>query len=192
VAVRDLVTAMVSQDQGERLCSYPWIGLQDEVDDALKYNCQQVLDVSIGPPFHQVLYAWRIQKGDYRGGKFVEVPWGYDYDLLTWATAAYILYERLQRLRTANVGSTDPNSRVVADGYLALINVLSCVSEDQAWILSETRVDADGVSSGRKRARLEGPRSTHKREVLTLADIKTEYQMEVERVGLLLNGGFFV
>ena len=113
--------------------------------------------------------------------------------LTTSVAAAYVLYERLQRLRTANVGSTDPNSRVVADGYLALINVLSCVGEDQAWILSETRVDADGVSSGgNKRAKLDGSRTTHKREVLTLADIKAEYQTEVERVGLLLNGGFFV
>jgi nuclear pore complex protein Nup160 len=93
------------------------------------------------------------------------------------------------------VGSTDPNSRTVADAYLALINVLSCVEEGQAWILSDTRVDGSDGTTDRstKRAKLEGTRSsTHQRQVLTLADIKAEYQTEVERVGLLLNGGFFV
>jgi hypothetical protein len=104
------------------------------------------------------------------------------------------MYERLQRLRTANVGSTDPNSRVVIDGYLALINVLSCVCDDQAWILSDTRVDGSDGATDRstKRTKLDGTRATHQRQILTLADIKAEYQSEVERVGLLLNGGFFV
>lgn len=114
---------------------------------------------------------------------------------LTLLPAAFILHERLQRLQTANVGSTDPNSRVVTDGYLALINVLSCVDEDQAWILSDKRVEgSDGITDrGTKRARLDNSRSaTHLRQVLTLADIKEQYRTEVERVGLLLNGGFFV
>jgi nuclear pore complex protein Nup160 len=68
-AVRELVGVMVAQHEGERLCAYPWVGLQDEVDEALDFKCQHTLDVSVGPPFHQVLYAWRIRRGDYRGGK---------------------------------------------------------------------------------------------------------------------------
>lgn len=72
--------------------------------------------------------------------------------------AASIMYERLQRLQTANVGSTDPDSRVVTDAYLALINVLSCVGEDQRYILATKRADKgpsalDGGSI--KRVRLE-------------------------------------
>lgn len=60
---------MVEKNEGARLCKYPWIGVQDEVDAALSHKCSQILDVSAGPPFHKVLYAWRIQRGDYRGGK---------------------------------------------------------------------------------------------------------------------------
>lgn len=63
---------MVENNAGERLCQYPWIGLQDEVDDALTFKCSQILDVSAGPQFHKVLYAWRIRRGDYRGGKSFE------------------------------------------------------------------------------------------------------------------------
>ncbi|TGZ79732.1 hypothetical protein EX30DRAFT_74495 [Ascodesmis nigricans] len=137
-AIRDLATAMVEQNEGARLCAYPFLGLQDEVDAALEFKCQHIMDLSIAPPFHKVLYAWRIERGDYRG-------------------AASILYERLQRLQTANIGSKDPNSRVVTDAYLALINTLSCVDEDQAWILSTKRADAgEGTATGSiKRVRLE-------------------------------------
>jgi nuclear pore complex protein Nup160 len=107
-----------------------------------------------------------------------------------------VLYERLQRLQTANIGSADPNSRVVADAFLALINVLSCIDEDQAWILSNIRVDAgdESADGSAKRTRLESGvwAKTHRRQVLTLADIKAGYQAEVQRIGLLLNGGFFV
>ncbi|KAI5788186.1 hypothetical protein FPQ18DRAFT_344178 [Pyronema domesticum] len=87
---------------------------------------------------------------------------------------------------------SDPNSRTVADAYLALINVLSCVREDQAWILSDTRVDASTEDRGAKRTKMDGERSTHQRQVLTLQDIKLEYQAEIERVGLLLNGRIFL
>jgi hypothetical protein len=97
-------------------------------------------------------------------------------------------------LQTANVGSTNPNSHIVADGYLALINVLSCVDKDQRWILSNVRAD-EGRSERTKRTKLENDSLsvvTHHRKVLTLEDIKSGYQAEVERVSLLLNGGFFV
>lgn len=113
--------------------------------------------------------------------------------------AATVLYERLQKLQTANVGSTDPNSRTVTDGYLALINVLSCVDEEQAWILSTQREEVEstgGGTGGAKRVRLGDGEvkvsSVQRRKVLTLGDIRSGYQTEVERVGLLLNGGFFV
>ena len=54
--------------------------------------------------------------------------------------------------------------------------------------------EATATGGGGKRARLDSAagRATHRRKVLTLQDIRAGYQMEVERVGLLLNGGFFV
>lgn len=176
---------MVEQDQGLHLISYPFASLQDEVDEALLVKCETIVDVTTGPPFHKVLYAWRIRHGDYRG-------------------AASVLHQRLQRLKTANIGSSDPQAKSVTDGFLALLNVLSCVEEDQAWILSSNRTDADNVGTGSagqgggtsaKRARtLKGGLSSgpQKRQVLTLKDITEEYHREVDRQGLLLHGGFFV
>lgn len=69
--------------------------------------------------------------------------------------AASILYERLQRLQTANIGSADPGCSTVTDGYLVLLNALSCVGEDQAWILSSRRIEPEGNETGMpKRAKL--------------------------------------
>lgn len=174
---------MVEQDQGLHLTTYPFVGLQDEIDEALSGKCETILDVIHGPPFHKVLYAWRIERGDYRG-------------------AASVLHQRLQRLKTANVGSSDPQAKIVTDGFLALLNVLSCVDEDQAWILSSNRTDADNIGTGEtgkgggtdaKRAKKGGMASgPQKRQVLTLKDITDEYQRETDRQGLLLHGGFFV
>lgn len=166
---------MVSQSQGKRLCTYPFIGLQDEVDDALSFKCASIMDVTTGPPFHKVLYAWRVQHGDYRG-------------------AAEVLHERLQRLQTANVGSNDPTSRSVTDGFLVLLNSMSCVAEDQAWLLSSKRVDDEGSQGTGKRIRKDGGAggAPVKRGVVKLEDVRKRYMTEVERAGLLLNGGFFV
>ncbi|KAH8148666.1 uncharacterized protein LAJ45_07377 [Morchella importuna] len=173
-ALRELVGSMVEAGQGSKLCSYPFVGLQDEVDEALVYKCSSIIDVTTGPPFHKVLYAWRVQRGDYRG-------------------AAAILHERLQRIQTASVGSADPGSRSVSDGFLVLLNAMSCVGEEQAWILSTKRVE-DGQGSSAKRTRVgnEVSSAAVKRTVVTVEDVRKAYQIEVERVGLLLNGGFFV
>jgi len=176
-ALRELVGAMVEQHEGVRLCQYPFVGLQDDVDEALAFKCSTIMDVSEGPQFHKVLYAWRTQRGDYRG-------------------AASILYERLQRLQTANIGSADPSSCSVSDGFLVLLNALSCVGGEQAWILSTKRAEGDEITGGgsTKRAKLANTTtsSPQYRQVVTLEDVRKDYQNEVERIGLLLNGGFFV
>lgn len=130
--------------------------------------------------------------------------------------AASILYERLRRLQTANVGSADPHSRAVTNGFLALINALSCVDKDQAYILASARVEETDTTVGASAKRTKrsngtysippykqcpqltntftgiAPSSSQRRRLITLADIKAEYRLEVERLGLLLNGGFFV
>ncbi|KAI5799179.1 nucleoporin Nup120/160-domain-containing protein [Peziza echinospora] len=185
LALKNLVEAMVEQEQGLRLCSFPFIGLQDEVDEILSGRCETILDVNAGPPFHKVLYAWRIQRGDFRG-------------------AAAVLHQRLQRTKTASVGASDSQSKSVTDGFLALLNVLHCVDEDQAWILSSGRTDGENIGSGAagqgggtvakrtKTARNGLTGAPHKRQVLTLKDITEEYQRETDRQGLLLHGGFFV
>ena len=68
------MAVMVEKEQGARLISYPFVGLQDEVDEALEGRCEQIIDVGTAPPYHKVLYAWRIQRGDYRAGLCTVAP----------------------------------------------------------------------------------------------------------------------
>jgi hypothetical protein len=123
---------MCEKGDTKDLINLPFIGLQDEVDEQLAFHCQNTLNISTGPPFHKLLYAWRMKRHDFRG-------------------AASILYERLQRLQTASTTFKDPQNTPVTEGYLALINTLSLVDPAQAWILTSTRVPDEATSTKRVR-----------------------------------------
>jgi hypothetical protein len=112
---------MCEKGDSEVLIDLPFIGLQDEVDEQLVFHCQNTLNINSSPPFHKVLFAWRMKRCDFRG-------------------AASILYERLQRLQAASTAFKDPQNTPVTQGYLTLIDILSSVDPAQAWILTSTRV----------------------------------------------------
>lgn len=144
------------------------------VDEVLGQKCVAVVDINVGVPWHKILYAWRIRRGDFRG-------------------AAAVAYERLQKLqqlgngghgkgialRGGKQGSAiggDELDTPVTRQYLQLINALSCVEPEQAWILAEP--------VGRKNGVLE------KRRVITLEDTRRGLQEEMDRVEGLLRGRF--
>lgn len=74
------------------------------------------------------------------------------------------------------------------EGYLAVINLLSCAGE--AWVLSggkERRGSGVGVAGGGKGGGLLGG---GKRKVVTLEDVRRKYQEELDRRSVLENGRF--
>jgi nuclear pore complex protein Nup160 len=165
-SLRTLVTKMCETAYAAQLIELPFIGLQDTVDEILAQKCQSIVDVNVGIPYHKILYAWRIKRGDFRG-------------------AASTSLERLQRLQQSGDGD-----RAIGDGgletpvtkqYIALINTLSCVDPKQAWILSEELPLKPGQS---KRE------SQPKRKVVTLDDIRKEYQGELDRIAAIENNQF--
>lgn len=127
--LRRLVEKMCETGQSSELISLPFSGLQTKVDDILVEKCRAVRDVLSGVPYHQILYAWRISHNDYRGG-------------------AAILLDRLQKLRRAGEGdriggggsgggAEDALDTQVTKQYLLLINALSCVAPQEAYILED-------------------------------------------------------
>lgn len=64
-----LAIAMCQEGQSAKLCAYPFIGLQDTFEEVMEERCQSQLDIRSGPPYHQILYSWRIERGDFKGGK---------------------------------------------------------------------------------------------------------------------------
>lgn len=67
-ALEILVVAMIEHDQSGRLCSFPFLGLQDLVDEILLRRAEEVVDIRPSPSYHKVLFAWRIRHCDFQGG----------------------------------------------------------------------------------------------------------------------------
>jgi nuclear pore complex protein Nup160 len=168
-SLRTLVTKMCETSYSFQLVDFPFIGLQDKVDEILAQKCQSIVDVNGGIPYHKILYAWRIKRGDFRG-------------------AASISYERLQRLQQSRDGDKiigdDELETPITKQYITLINALSCVDPKQAWILSEGSVRKDS-SSG-----LKSKHAPPKRRVVTLEDMRRSYQAELDRIAAIQNDQF--
>jgi nuclear pore complex protein Nup160 len=204
--LRTLVERMAGTGQNRELVSLPFAGLQDRVDEILLEKCRAARDVVNGVPWHQILYAWRVSRNDYRGG-------------------AAVLLDRLGKLRDMGEGDKlgsavtgDVMDTAVTRQYLLLINALSCVEEKQAFILEDVEassatngeggerlggvVDVDklagivGGQTGERDVRLEqlsramakhGRKQEAARRTVTLADLRRQYQEELDRIVAIQN-----
>ncbi|GJN83591.1 hypothetical protein PLIIFM63780_007140 [Purpureocillium lilacinum] len=159
-SLRKLVDKMCETYHSHELVSLPFPGMQQDVETILAQRCRNAMDVINGFPYHQVLYAWRMKRSNYRG-------------------AASVILDRIQKLRHAGEGDKIDGEDVldtpVTRHYLLLINALSCVDPKQAWIFDEG-VEHNG----------EAPR----RKVVSLADIRKQYQDELDRIAAIQNNQF--
>lgn len=160
--LRKLVDKMCETYHNSELVTFPFPGMQQEVDDILSLRCKTIMDVMHAFPYHQVLYSWRIKHNNFRG-------------------AASVILDKIQKLRLAGEGDQISGEDVldtpVTKQYLLLINALSCVDAKQAWIFDE------GVPDAEKGA-------TAKRKVVSLADIRKQYQDELDRIAAIQNNQF--
>ncbi|KAH7223220.1 nucleoporin Nup120/160-domain-containing protein [Fusarium oxysporum] len=160
--LRKLIDRMCATYHNNELVALPFPGLQQEVDDILAQKTKASLDVIEGFPYHQVLYSWRIKHNNYRG-------------------AASVVLDRIHKLQSAGEGDEATGEDIldtpVTRQYLLLINALSCVEPKQAWIYDES-------SAGF------GQKDAGKRKVVSLADIRKQYQDELDRIAAIHNNQF--
>lgn len=160
--LRKLVDRMCATYHNIELVSLPFPGLQQEVDDILTQKSKATLDVIEGFPYHQVLYSWRIKHNNYRG-------------------AASVVLDRIHKLRSSGEGDEATGEDIldtpVTRQYLLLINALSCVDSKQAWIYDEAPAGY-------------GQKDAVKRKVVSLADIRKQYQDELDRIAAIHNNQF--
>jgi nuclear pore complex protein Nup160 len=172
-SLRTLIFRMCESASASQLINFPFLGLQDTVDEILAQKCRGIVDVNAGVPYHKILYAWRIKRNDFRG-------------------AAAVSLERLQRLQQSGDGDKifggdqghDGLETPVTKQYLMLINALSCVSPSQAWILSEPLPGKTTAGSKSTAS------ATGKRKVVTLEDARKAYQEELDRIAAIENNQF--
>lgn len=90
--------------------------------------------------------------------------------------AAEILYERLQRLKQTTAKVFEPDDETLVEAYLVLINTLACLGKDEGWILAEG-IETPLAPKG-------------KRKIVTLEDVRREYQSELDRRSEMQQGRF--
>jgi nuclear pore complex protein Nup160 len=65
-----LITSMAATGDGLRLCRLPFIGLSDLVVSVLEDKLSNMeADRTKTVDYYKLLYSWKIERGDYRGGK---------------------------------------------------------------------------------------------------------------------------
>jgi hypothetical protein len=163
----------VSQNRIPLLLSFPFVKLTKEADEVLVNMAKKTLNMSVQPQYHKVLYAWRISKGDYRG-------------------AAQCTFDRLERLKTDSEVTRNPEDKRLVEAYLLLINTLVCIGKDEAWVIKEpTAGELNGAGKGKK-APTNGfsAGAGTKRSIVTLDDVRREYQEELDRLAAMEQGQF--
>lgn len=163
-SLRKLVDRMCETYHNQELVALPFPGMQQDVENILDQKCKGATDIVNGFPYHQILYSWRIRHGNFRG-------------------AASVLLDRIRKLRKAGEGDKvigqDILDTPVTSQYLLLINALSCVDKKEAWIYDEGQPDSEQQGH-----------ASSKRTVVSLADIRKQYQDELDRITAIQNNQF--
>ena len=154
--LRLLVETCIKQDAVPALLDLPFSAeLAADADAALLSLAKKSLasTSSATKPHHQILYAFRAQRGDFRG-------------------AAEILYEHLERLRHSDAEQyQDPEDETSLQAYLLLINTLACCGEGEGWLLAEPIEGVHQAGQKRKLVTLEEVRRDYSAELDRRSDI---------------------
>ncbi|MCJ1465384.1 hypothetical protein MMC07_004002 [Pseudocyphellaria aurata] len=147
-------------------------------------EASQLLSFPFPPALHPAVDAFILQKAQSSAlepNESSRIPKYYNI-LSTWRLrhndfrgAAAALLERLQRLKksSARSGQSDDRGEGVIEGYLAVTNLLACAGE--GWVLDE---GDKGAGNGEKR------------RVVTLKDVRKDYQDELDRRSMIQHGQF--
>jgi nuclear pore complex protein Nup160 len=123
----------------------------------------------------RVLYAFRTAQKDYRG-------------------AVAVLLDRLRLIKKSSQARNDPEATQIRHVLLALINALSCVAPDEAYLLIDAeeppkyggvmfKTFGDAVDH-------KGNSPRHKRVIITLDDLRREYQQLLDKCSRIERGDF--
>lgn len=120
----------------------------------------------------KILQAYRLARNDFRG-------------------AVSVLFERLTLLKQSSVVDSDPEAKELRHSLLSLINLLSSVDADDAYILAEVPEDGSDMTNGfhEETDDLTGWKR-RKRIIVTLDDLRKEYQGLLDKCSRYERGDF--
>lgn len=163
-----LAIRMCEENAVERLMTFDFGGISDEVASALSFKARNV-EPHFRICYAKILYTWYVRRGDFRN-------------------AALTMYQRAQKLKDVVFDSpfflAAANEQL--DAYSIAINALSLV-DDTAWILTPVVHDS---SPSKKRVSKHIPESKYisskyDAEIVHLADIQREYAILRAQVDII-------
>lgn len=117
----------------------------------------------------KILHAFKVGQQDYRG-------------------AVSALYDRLRLIRRSGRARNDPQATALRHALLALINAMTCVAPEEAYILAETGDDAAEDAPAQQ------PNGDHVKKrrkiIITLDDLRREYQHLLDKCARIERGDF--
>ncbi|KAH8990090.1 nucleoporin Nup120/160-domain-containing protein [Lactarius akahatsu] len=165
-----LVHRMCEEHAVERLMSFNFVGIADEVESALSFKARNA-DPRVQPFYSRILYTWYVTHGDYRN-------------------AALAMYQRSRKL-TALINAVDPAQYFALgeqqlEALIISSNALALLDQKDAWIVLPLVPEGLGAArpTERKRRRLtkhipEDKFAGGKRdfEVVKRSDVIAEYTL---------------
>ena len=127
-----------------------------------------------GPDYLKILYALRVGRQDYRG-------------------AISVLMDRLRLVKRSNQTRNDPQATMLRNTLLAIINILSCVAPDEAYILVPVRDTTTNTKNDPRDPEgrdMDTGWKTRKRIIITLEDLRREYQQLLDKCSRIERGDF--
>ena len=152
--------------------------LSQHVDEALAAlaNEQSGSSSAYGTPqdYLKILQTYRLARNDFRG-------------------ATSVVFERLDRVRRSPLVRNDPESRELRQSLLSLINLLSCVEPDDAYILAEAPAEGDDqVDGADEQADAVTGWKRRRRIIVTLDDLRKEYQAILDHCSQIERGDYAI
>ncbi|KAK5075872.1 hypothetical protein LTR70_005524 [Exophiala xenobiotica] len=134
------------------------------------------LSTSSNTDYLSILHALRLSRKDYRG-------------------AVAVLFDRLRIIQKSGRARCDPQATSLRHALLTLINTLTCVKGDEAYIIADSSEDPRIGGTARKRLRekdeeTKGPVRKRARVIVTLDDLRREYQKVLDRCSRIERGDF--
>lgn len=195
-SVTDLVDTMLDSgssltdtaDTVQKIQSLPWAAypqLASHVDQHLAFLAKKQTSIpsaggqwlsSSSVDYLSILHALRLSKKDYRG-------------------AVSVLFDRLRIVQKSGRARSDPQATSIRHALLAIINAMTCVPDDEAYIIANATEDPRTGGMRLKRIRgqedEENPLSRKRQKIIiTMDDLRREYQKVLDRCSRIERGDF--
>lgn len=169
--LQTFMQTLINQGRNDLLLSYPYTTMAADADAVLA-SLASKSTLQTATKYYNTLYFFRMHRGNLKG-------------------AAQASFHRLRHLQS----TLETGDVRIQEAYLITINALACLSHDEAWIISEA--GSSGVVESHRGSgvpisftKVAEAQKRVARAVLTLADLRIEYQAELDRVSDLEGGRF--